>query len=217
MISHRSSHLNYCYFIEPSWSEIAKRGGLIYIGGNFARDITMGTKNERALTMLSTALEMERKGLEFYEKTVAATTNEMGRQVFEKLRQDEVAHMARIGAIWASLDAGGSVTPEWTKFAPSVKDLRAFFRGVVREHGKKASPDMGDVAAIDTGIAFERRAVEYYEEQLATAADPVERKFLELMVAEEKSHLDTLTDMKFYLTDPEGWFIEQQGTGFDGA
>jgi len=37
------------------------------------------------------------------------------------------------------------------------------------------------------------------------------------MIAEEKDHYAVLTDLKFYLTNPEGWFQENEHHGMDGA
>ena len=44
-----------------------------------------------------------------------------------------------------------------------------------------------------------------------------EKKFLERMIQEERTHHSTLTDMKLYLSDPSSYFIETEKHGLDGA
>jgi len=67
-------------------------------------------------------------------------------------------------------------------------------------------------------IDFEMRSVEFYEEQLPKATDSLEQEFIKKMIVEERGHHAALTDMKFYLSDPAGWFREKERGGpFDGG
>ena len=62
---------------------------------------------DRSLQMLAKALEMEQKGYSFYEKAIGQCTNDVGRDVFTKLRDDELIHIDRIKKIYAALEGGG--------------------------------------------------------------------------------------------------------------
>jgi rubrerythrin len=64
---------------------------------------------------------------------------------------------------------------------------------------------------------FEVRSIAFYENHLAQATDPLEQAFLKQMVQEEKSHYQALQDTHYYLTDPEGWFMEKERAGLEGA
>ena len=84
--------------------------------------------SNRSLKMLKTALDMEEKGMKFYEEAIAKCKNDLGREIFTTLRADEVVHVERIKAIYTSIEGKDRWTDEWTKFAPSHGALKPLFR-----------------------------------------------------------------------------------------
>ena len=177
----------------------------------------MSSGQDRSLEMLSTALELEKKGTRFYEEAISACHNQIGREIFRMLMKDEVVHMDRIRKIYESLKAGNAWSDEWKSIKPDHKDLRALFREMASDYGRKITAKTSDLEALEVGIDFESRAISFYQEHLAKATDPLEREFLEEIIAEEKSHHAALSDMKLYLSDSAAWFVEQEHPGLDGA
>jgi len=176
----------------------------------------MTESEDRSLKMLSTALEMEKKGYDFYEKALKKTSNKLGRELFTTLRDDEVVHMERIQNIYESVKGGGW-SEEWKKMKARGKSLGPFFKELAAGEESKIKGDASDIEALEVGISFEAKAVEYYQDHLNRATDPIEREFIEQMMIEEKGHYDLLVDMKYYLTDPDNWFAEQEKISIDGA
>ena len=88
----------------------------------------MSNGQDRSLQMLSTALELEKKGTGFYNNAVSTCQNEVGREIFRMLMQDEIVHMDRIKRIYELLKAGGDWTDEWKSVKPGHKDLGVLFR-----------------------------------------------------------------------------------------
>ena len=173
--------------------------------------------NGRALKMLSTALEMEQKGKLFYDKAIESCGNALGREIFTTLRNDEIVHLSRIKAIYDSLEGGDGWTDLWRKHGEGHERLVPFFAELARKAGPNVRAESSDLDALSVGIEFEQRSVNYYRDELSHATDPTERIFLEKMIAEEQSHFDVLTDMRFYLSDAAAWFAEKERTGFDGV
>ena len=166
--------------------------------------------------IVATALEMEGKGRRFYAEQLTRCGNALTRELFQRLHDDEIEHVRRIKNIVASLDAGESL--QGVEFGdPDEDDLGSFFRTMARKHGASVDDQTVDVEAVEIGIDFEQRAVTFYKDRLETATDPAERRFLQAMVTEERGHHATLRDLKFYLTDPEGYFAELERAGLDGA
>jgi len=177
----------------------------------------MNENLERAKNMLSTALEMEKKGKAFYKHTVSTCKNELGREIFQMLMEDEDVHMDRIRSIYETL-AGKEAWPEnWKDLHTKHEDLGVVFEKMAKKQGTEIAVDASDLEALDTGIDFEAQSVKFYEKQLAEATDPLEQEFIRKMVAEEKGHHAALTDMKFYLSDPADWFREKERGGLDGG
>jgi rubrerythrin len=167
--------------------------------------------------MLSKALELEKKGTGFYDNAVSTCQNEVGREIFRMLMQDEIVHMDRIKRIYELLKAGGAWTDEWKSVKPDHKDLGVLFREMVSAHGKDITAKTSDIEALDVGIDLELRAISFYQGHLSEATDSLEREFLEQIITEEKGHHTALADMKLYLSDPASWFGEQEHPGLDGA
>jgi rubrerythrin len=177
----------------------------------------MNNDLKRAMKMLSTALEMEERGKVFYQRAVSTCKNAMGKEIFQTLMEDEDVHMIRIRSIYETLSGKQVWSEEWKKLKTKHDDLGDLFRNMAKKHGSKIVADTSDLEALGTGIDFEARSVEFYEKQLTKTTDPLEQEFIREMVAEERGHHTALTDMKFYLSDPAGWFREKEHGGLDGG
>lgn len=176
----------------------------------------MAEESQNSLEMLKTALEMEKKGEKFYAEAVEKAQNPVGKQIWEMLRADELVHMRRIRKIYESLSGGEPWSEEW--FAQKTKhgDLNRVFGNLTKKHGKDIKAETTDLQAVDVGIGLELEAINYYEKHLTKSRDSLERKFLNRMIDEERSHYLALSDMKLYLVDPVGWFRDKERTHLDG-
>lgn len=178
----------------------------------------MNQENDRAVQMLQAALNMEEKGQKFYEEAVQKTQNQLGRDIFRMLMEDELVHMQRIKTIYQTLTEGTGWSESWKLLDVDVhQDLGQVFRQLAAEHGKNIKAETGDLQALDVGLDFELKSVNFYREQQPQATGELEKEFIEHMIAEEQEHHRLLDDMKFYLTDPDGWFMEKGSGLLDGA
>ena len=177
----------------------------------------MKTTQSGAMKMLATALEMETKGRKFYDQALKKCSNKLGRDIFTKLRDDEVVHEGRIKAIYGSLKGGKPWSGEWKKMKTAASGLNPLFRELAKKEGTRIRAETGDIEALEVGLTFESKSVEFYDKHLPSATDPIEREFTTQMIAEEKSHFDLLVDMKYYFSDPASWFADREGTHVDGA
>ena len=177
----------------------------------------MAENNDRAVRMLTAALNLEKKGRAFYEEASTTCGNPLGREIFQMLMKDEVVHMDRIRKIYESLNAGEPWSTAWKEMKVKNRDLRKLFKEWTTRHGGAAGADAGDIEALDVGIDLEGKAVSFYQDHLVGAKDKIECAFIELMIAEERHHYKALTDMKQYLSDPDAWFLESERGAMDGA
>jgi rubrerythrin len=184
-------------------------------GNIMAEDMKSG--RERSLKMLDTALTMEKKGISFYEKALSTCKNDVGREIYKMLKDDESVHIERIMKIFSSLEEGSEWKEEWSSMKLSHGDLNEMFIDLAKKHSKNITVDDTDIEALNVGIDFELKSVDFYKQHLEEAEDSEEREFLKLMIGEEKSHYNLLEDMRYYLTDPESWFMEKERGGLDGA
>ena len=85
------------------------------------------------------------------------------------------------------------------------------------KYGAEIKKGVGLAEALQIGIDMEQGSVKFYETQLQRIKDPMAKSFLEKMIQEEKGHHLLLLDMQYYYSDPEGYFMEKEHRGLDGA
>jgi len=166
--------------------------------------------------MLSTALDMEKKGKAFYDRAARNCRSGQVKDIFRMLAEQEVVHIERINRLYESL-TGGKGWCELEYKDSKHLSIGKVFSEMARKHGANIKTYTTDIEALDAGIDMEARSLKFYQDQLEAAGDPMEKEFLEKMAAEEKEHHATLSDMRLYLSDPSSWFSEKERTGLDGA
>ncbi len=178
----------------------------------------MSDSSDRALQMFQTALKMEEKGHDFYTKALESCKNPAGVEIFRMLAQDEVHHTRIIKKIYDKVSGGADYSEELAEMEGQRReeDLGAFFRKVAERHGRDIHADTSDLEALAVGLDFEKKAVDFYSRSLAEATDPTERRFLEEMVAEERTHVQLISDTLAYLENPADWFEAMEKPLLDG-
>jgi rubrerythrin len=177
----------------------------------------MADPTQCSIDMLATALEMEEKGKAFYQQAVNTCRNPQCKEIFSALVKDETLHQSRIKQIHATLTSGKCWTRDWESIKGFSEDLGLLFKNLANRERKRIKPETTDLEAVDIGLDFESASVKFYQEHRARTAVPLEAAFLDQMILEEKGHWSALKDTRYYLTDPEGWFMEKERAGLDGA
>ena len=170
-----------------------------------------------SIDMLATALEMEEKGRTFYEKAVKTCGNPQCKEIFSALMKDEVLHQKRIKQIHDTLNSGKCWNRDWESIKGFSENPGLLFQGLAARGKKKIKAETTDLEAVDIGLDLESASVKFYQEHRTRTTDPIEAAFLDQMILEENGHWRSLKDTRYYLTDPEGWFIEKERAGLDGA
>jgi rubrerythrin len=176
----------------------------------------MTPSNQCALDMLATALEMEEKGKAFYKKAVSTCRNPQCKEIFSSLMADEAIHTSRIKQIHDALTSAQCWTRDWEAIKSSEKNLGALFKALAKNGGEQIKAQITDLEAVDMGLDFELASIKFYQDHRVKSTDPLEAAFLDQMILEEKDHWKALKDTRYYLADPEGWFIEKERAGLDG-
>lgn len=167
--------------------------------------------------MFLAALDMEENGESFYEKTAKSSKTELGKKLFKMLAEDELVHMARVKSIYGALKKGEEWSLAWKKQKIKHPEIKDVFRKLAAKNKGKIKPQSTDLDAIDVGLDLEQRSIDFYRNNLAKSKDEMEKQFLEHMITEEKTHHFLLADMKFYLTNPSGWYTEHEKHSMDGG
>jgi rubrerythrin len=169
-----------------------------------------------SIDILAAALKMEEKGRVFYKEAASSCHNPQCKEIFSVLIEDELVHIRRIKQIYDSLPATTCWTRDWETVKGSQKEVSALFKDLAAKVREKIKAEPSDLEAIDLGLDFELASINFYQDHRAKSTDPLEAAFLDQMIIEEKGHWRALKDTRYYLADPEGWFIEKEKAGLDG-
>jgi rubrerythrin len=146
--------------------------------------------------LINIAIGIERRGITFYDIMSRSTDNERARGVFEELVQMERQHLKMFEEMLG--EAGGQPPPE-----AATQEYSGYFQALVDSAvftddnitSEMATSAESDVQALELGIDAEKDSILFYYEM----KDLMPRRFIPLVdriIAEEKSHLQRLTEIK---------------------
>ena len=168
------------------------------------------------LSALKKALQLENDGMAFYAASMEKSTSDMGRRMFDYLRQSEKGHIKRITEIFHALEESGN----WPEIAPSQANLeqeeqlrKSIFTSALESIKQQQKLNTDDLAALKKAAEFERDGGHFYAEQAKSAEDPFEQAFYQQLAIEEDHHLRSIEDSIQMLEDPQGFFsLYEKGT-----
>jgi rubrerythrin len=176
----------------------------------------MSEKFKNQKEALAMAIEMEKKGQEFYKMTAERASDKLTRSVFEFLANEELKHIEAIKNFYDAEIAGtktdfngtiGNYSPNSAKRA-----IKRLFDGL----DKKAPADKPDLEAYRFGRDFEKNGEKFYREAAAEATDPQVKKLFEFLIEEEMRHFQMIDDSLAYLEDSGEWFHRMEKWHVEG-
>jgi len=168
------------------------------------------------LASLELAMQNERTEMEFYNDQASRSRNPLARKMFATLAGEERQHLVRIRELHAGLVADGS-WPEDVPLQVADTDVRRVLEQVARADGSAAEHDDDDLQALQRAKEFEARGSKFYAELAAACSNPREREFFQFLSRIEREHQLSIEDSLAYLQDPQGWMMQSEHSGLDGA
>ena len=175
----------------------------------------MNTEKDKTLEGLKIAIQMEIDGKEYYLQTSQEVTNELGKKLLRSLAAEEDVHRHKFEEIYNAIRNNR----DWpvTDFQPDGgKRLRTIFAMTASETDARIKNRKTELDAIQTAMEMEGKTYDFYQSQGKAASYDAERKFYQLLAAEEREHNLILLDYYEYVKDPAGWFINKEHSSLDG-
>jgi len=175
------------------------------------------TKSDKAVEIYRKALELEVQGRKFYLKAGAKARDQPGKKLFAMLADDELVHFQRIEKIFNSLNKGEKFSLDVKTMPQKHPEIRQVFAQLALANKDKIKPRASDLDAAEVGLDLENRSINLYAGAIPLASGQLEKEFLEQMVKEETFHHTALSDLKFFLTNPQSWYIEHEKHTLEGV
>jgi rubrerythrin len=168
------------------------------------------------MASIELAMKNEKTEMEFYQNEAKRSNNQLAGKMFSKLADEEKEHMIRITELNDKLLSEG----KWPKDIPiqvSDTNVRQVLDEMVSKIGSSGNHDDDDVKALEKAVEFEAKGALFYSELSRACQNPMEKNFFEFLSRIEREHQLSLADSLAYLKDPDGWMMQHERAGLDGA
>ncbi len=155
-------------------------------------------KKEELLAGLKEAMIAERTGIEFYTTAAEKTADPKGKEVFQRLAEEERKHLEYLHQQFGYL-TGNNAEPQLDiQSGLDQNQASPIFSPELRQRIKTAHWEM---TALAVGVALEQASINHYQ-QLARQAETEEvRRFFDSLVRWEQSHATALQKQYNYLRE----------------
>lgn len=169
---------------------------------------------EEALTLLNSAIELEKDGYKFYTEAARKTTDSKGKAIFEHLAKDEIEHEKILTAEHESLRQTGHFIQH--SKPPLAKVYKPGGRPKIfsadPEAKDRIKPNTNDLEALRIAIGNEKKAVAFFSQARDKSQSPLAKGLYSRLTAEEESHVLLLEGEYDYLTNAGFWLGYQEFT-----
>jgi len=145
--------------------------------------------------LINIALGIEGRGVAFYESMADSTQNANAREVFRYLADMEREHLQTFQGMLAEADKFqfSETAGEHAAYLQTLVDSAVFSDDLITS--KLAGGVESDVAALDLSIGAEKDSILFYYEMRDLMPQQAQAT-VNKIIAEEKSHLRQLTELK---------------------
>ena len=146
------------------------------------------TESVFARDALRIAVATERSGLEFYSRAAALATDPRGREIFERLAEDEKEHLGTLEQRYAELVA----TDPTLEARPTFLFFKGAAQGIFAEGAEKLRGGVDDLRALLIGIRCERDSHKFFKKYGDRFEDSEGKQIFLEFAEEEREHRDML-------------------------
>jgi rubrerythrin len=149
-----------------------------------------------AAELINIAIGIEQRGITFYDIMSRSTDNNQARDIFVGLVQMERQHLKLFQDMLG--EVGGQPPPEasgqeYAGYVRALLDGTVFTDDMITS--ELATGVENDVQALELGVSAEKDAILFYYE-MRDLMPPRFKALVSSIIAEEKSHLQQLTEIK---------------------
>ena len=150
--------------------------------------------------LINIAIGIERRGITFYDIMAKSTDNEVARRAFHRLADMEREHIQIFQGMLDEADKyqpAEAATEEYIGYLQALVDSAVFTDDVITS--EMATQADSDIKALELGISAEKDSILFYYQMRDIMPDPA-LTMINKIIAEEKSHLRQLSEIKRGLT-----------------
>ncbi len=168
----------------------------------------MNEKKISLETSIKMAIDLEKRGQQFYRKAAEKTDNESGKRIFKMLAREEALHLDTFQKMLEELDA----VHDWQYYVkgyPPQRRVPLFDEDQTRKT-KQDQSHTDELVALRTAMDHERKAIAFFDSLLSKSEDAISRQVIEFIKEQEVFHYDLLQAEIDNITNTGFWFDEAE-------
>ena len=140
------------------------------------------------------AVEMERRGRDFYDAAARVAKSEQMREMLKKLKAEEIVHMQQFGRLHEREQQNAAAVKPYSRetsaFLTALAADIVFSNGLVAVGVKGGFED--PVIMLEEAIASEQDSIDFYSTMEREADDEHAKEIFREIIAQERSHQERL-------------------------
>lgn len=162
----------------------------------------MGKVSKQVENAIKEALRLEINGREFYNHAAEITLSELGKKTFQRLAEEEDAHLEAFGKLFSEVLTG----EDWKKHIRE-EEIRSKAPLIERlKESTKKEKGQGELEALRLGMELERNAIDHFQNAAEKADDPKAKEIFVRVGEQETLHYDLLQAQYDSVTKTGFWF-----------
>ena len=162
--------------------------------------------------IVEAAIQLERDGHKFYLDIAARASNDLARQMFESLADDELVHIS-----WIQRELSPDEETARAAKKKTYDRLRGIFADVPENARATAASSEDDTEAINLAIKMEEKSRSAYTKWASETGSDELRSLCNTLADQETFHRQLLENTLQYLDRTGDWFMVDEGWHFDGG
>lgn len=159
-------------------------------------EVRMVTPLFSAQEIVSMAIEIEKKGIDFYQAMAVNAESEQAKKVFDFLASEEVKHKLTFQKILDNIDTTEMRTSEEEEYRTYMKALTGSRIFTSTDIAAELAGELDDRTALEMAIEAEKDSILFYYELIDQVRED-DTPDVEQVIEEEKKHLTTLVALRY--------------------
>jgi rubrerythrin len=159
--------------------------------------------DDKIVTILDMALEIEKESIYRYLDIARKTKDTAGKNMFVTLANEEVNHLLYIIQIREMAKKETQLKPLQVPKSEIAGVLPDVLKREKKKHGKS---ELNEIDALEIALEHERKAIEFYEKKSMEVSDQTLKDLFNKLYHMEKGHYELIMAQLDYIRGTGFWF-----------
>jgi rubrerythrin len=174
--------------------------------------IEEGRMEEKERDIIELAIQMEKDGIEFYNRAADEVENPLGKKMFKSVVEDEKRHLAKLKSAFARMEFSDVGEEKAKELFGKIKTI---FSEIPPEVMEALDAHSEELDVIKGAMRMEEEGIKFYAEKCIGLQGKA-GELCSFILQEEKNHRNILQNTLEFLEENRNWNVETEHWFFEG-